>query len=117
MICHHTALQMHLQGVLKVTRCTHSMYSKMCLNLLLHAMILQGQIFWHRASYDWTRTEGGTCMQDMNEMQANAWIYWQAVENGEKGNWWGLMQVNVGPSLSTPGRSDMYWAVFECRAR
>ena len=32
-------------------------------------------------------------MQDMNELQANAWIYWQAVENGEKGNWWGLMQV------------------------
>ncbi len=34
-----------------------------------------------------------TGMQDMNELQANAWIYWQAVENGEKGNWWGLMQV------------------------
>lgn len=43
-------------------------------------------------------------MQDMNEMQANAWIYWQAVENGEKGNWWGLMQVHLAPSLNTPGR-------------
>ena len=32
-------------------------------------------------------------LQDLNELQANAWIYWQAVENGEKGNWWGLMQV------------------------
>lgn len=37
-------------------------------------------------------------MQDMNEMQANAWIYWQAVENGEKGNWWGLMQVMLSPA-------------------
>ncbi len=34
-------------------------------------------------------------MQDMNDLQANAWIYWQAVENGEKGNWWGLMQVSA----------------------
>ena len=33
-------------------------------------------------------------LQDLNELQANAWIYWQAVENGEKGNWWGLMQVS-----------------------
>ena len=35
------------------------------------------------------------CLQDLNELQANAWIYWQAVENGEKGNWWGLMQVST----------------------
>ena len=40
-------------------------------------------------------------MQDMNEMQANAWIYWQAVENGEKGNWWGLMQVCSGLPTSS----------------
>ena len=26
-------------------------------------------------------------------MQANAWVYWQAIENSENGNWWGLMQV------------------------
>ena len=34
-------------------------------------------------------------LQDLNELQANAWVYWQAVENGEKGNWWGLMQVSA----------------------
>ena len=39
------------------------------------------------------------CLQDLNELQANAWIYWQAVENGEKGNWWGLMQVGTIQSM------------------
>lgn len=33
------------------------------------------------------------CAQDMNVLQANAWVYWQAIENSESGNWWGLMQV------------------------
>ncbi len=32
-------------------------------------------------------------MQDLNVLQANAWIYWQAIENSEGGNWWGLMQA------------------------
>ncbi|CAL8471754.1 g11296 [Coccomyxa elongata] len=32
-------------------------------------------------------------MKDLNVLQANAWIYWQAIENSEGGNWWGLMQV------------------------
>ena len=44
-----------------------------------------------------------SAMQDMNELQANAWIYWQAVENGEKGNWWGLMQVPFKDPLRLSG--------------
>jgi hypothetical protein len=31
--------------------------------------------------------------QDLNVLQANAWVYWQAIENSEGGTWWGLMQV------------------------
>ena len=34
-------------------------------------------------------------VQDLNIMQANAWVYWQAIENSENGNWWGLMQVRA----------------------
>jgi hypothetical protein len=33
--------------------------------------------------------------QDLNVMQANAWIYWQAIENSENGNWWGLLQART----------------------
>ena len=52
------------------------------------------------------RPAAGTCrpdqcslarvlLQDLNIMQANAWVYWQAIENSENGNWWGLMQVRA----------------------
>ena len=26
-------------------------------------------------------------------LQANAWVYWQAIENSEVGNFWGLIQA------------------------
>ncbi|KAK9843650.1 hypothetical protein WJX81_001138 [Elliptochloris bilobata] len=32
-------------------------------------------------------------LQDLNVLQANAWVYWQAIENSEIGNFWGLIQV------------------------
>ena len=31
--------------------------------------------------------------QDLNVLQANAWVYWQAIENSEVGNFWGLIQA------------------------
>ena len=31
--------------------------------------------------------------QDLNELGAEAWVYWQAIENGDSVNWWGLIQV------------------------
>ncbi|KAK9807659.1 hypothetical protein WJX72_005628 [[Myrmecia] bisecta] len=32
-------------------------------------------------------------LADLNVLQADAWIYWQAIENGDSANSWGLMQV------------------------
>lgn len=32
-------------------------------------------------------------LQDLNVLQANAWVYWQAIENSEVGNFWGLIQA------------------------
>ena len=54
-------------------------------------------------------------LQDLNELQANAWIYWQAVENGEKGNWWGLMQVSTQPThaMGMPTSSILQQAVVD----
>ena len=55
-------------------------------------------------------------LQDLNELQANAWIYWQAVENGEKGNWWGLMQVSSQSThaLGMHMLPVLYWAMYQC---
>ena len=38
-----------------------------------------------------------SCVQDLNVLQASAWVYWQAIENSENGNWWGLLQVRSPP--------------------
>ncbi len=34
-------------------------------------------------------------LQDLNVLQANAWVYWQAIEDAEIGNFWGLIQVGA----------------------
>ncbi|KAK9790933.1 hypothetical protein WJX73_002148 [Symbiochloris irregularis] len=50
-------------------------------------------------------------LRDLNTLQAQAWVYWQAVENSETGNWWGLMQVPFHkPQQVELGKQ--YWAMM-----
>ncbi|KAK9863031.1 hypothetical protein WJX84_002813 [Apatococcus fuscideae] len=55
-------------------------------------------------------------LQDLNVLQATAWIYWQAIENTESNNTWGLLQTPFHASSgSSPDIriSKQYWGLLQ----
>ena len=52
------------------------------------------------------RVRRACAAQDLNVLQANAWVYWQAIENSENGNWWGLLQARTPKPLSGQARAS-----------
>ncbi|KAK9848667.1 hypothetical protein WJX84_003282, partial [Apatococcus fuscideae] len=56
-----------------------------------------------------------TILQDLNVLQATAWVYWQAIENTESNNTWGLLQTPFHPKGGQPDirLSKQYWALLQ----